>query len=375
MSVADPRVEELIELAEASLALGDAAAALHLLDQVQEGHRDNRWAATHVEALRIRGDFDAFYELATASLELMIDEADWGNARRVLLECARMFDAQAKDLECINFLHALACRIRSVLHVDAFFEVQLVAMLASRVASEGDLATATRLLSTVDSKLNEVSDRRARASLHWAQSEIDEYSGNVDRAFDSMYQVLLSYVEEDDPLAIQRIALRLGVLASGYLGVSRQKLLIAKELLAAELVRQLGAHKTQTSMLLSLRFASCDLALGNTSSTLSVLDDLQVDFTQPASTFDRSKMLYGHSEILYALCNLELGNLENVPNHLTAARAIYEPLAGSEWPNSALRKIASAYTRLGDVTTAVELYSQASMPTGDFSWCLASFSV
>ena len=96
-----PGSTELIDLAEASLALGDAEAALQLLAQVDDGDRDNRWTATQVEALRGRGDFDNCRMLAAASLGSMIDDCDWFNARRVLTEAGRAFDDGRLDRECL----------------------------------------------------------------------------------------------------------------------------------------------------------------------------------------------------------------------------------------------------------------------------------
>ena len=174
-----PGSTELIDLAEASLVLGDAEAALQLLAQVDEDHRDNRWLATQVEALRCHGDFDACHELATTSLEHMICEADWGYARRVLVECGRVLDELFLGQESIEFLHQLVLKVRNLPNLDLLFKVQLFALLASRIAFLGDADTADQIMSMVDSDIPKIADRRAQGSLLWVRSDISAAMGNL----------------------------------------------------------------------------------------------------------------------------------------------------------------------------------------------------
>lgn len=365
-NVGENATNELVDLAEASLALGDADAAFQLLDQVEDSGRDNRWIATQIEALRMNGAYDSCMNLVSNSLRLMIQEHDWTNAQRILLESARIYDARAQDRECIEFLHNLGSILRNVPNVDSLFRTQLISLMASRVASEGDLRSAEILLSTVEASTAEAPDRRVRASVLWARSEIAEYSGELDTAFDLMHQVFQIYVEEDDSLAIQRVVGRLGMLASEFHHDSSENLSLAKNLLEAQLNRYLGDEISEAMMWLWLYYVACELELGNSSRAIEVLDSL-------AANAALTLAILGYSEILYALCEYTLGNHDRVSEHLSTARAIYEPLAGNEWPNAALRKIAFAYGLLGEFDTAVEISAKARLLESDLSWCLPNF--
>jgi len=358
--------KELIDLAEASLALGDAEAALQLLAQVDEDHRDNHWTATQVEALRIHGDFEECQQLATSSLERMIDEADWGYARRVLIESGRTFSYLAQDGKCIVFLHSLGSKLSSLEKIDPLFHVQLIAILASRIAGEGDAGTASQLLSTVESVVDSVTDRRAMASILWVRAEIAELFADVECAYDLVEQVLRIYSEEDDPLAKAQVVIRLSHIVTSFKGISEGKLRNAKTWVAHVLSRQLGDGYSEIRLEMLLRSAEIDLLLGDMPSAIEVLESVRQSFRLTGPSL-------GQYEFVCALSALETGDHGAALAHVETAHRIFEPLAGDEWINGRLRTIAHVYAELGEPSIASALLSKALPPQGDFSWCLENF--
>jgi tetratricopeptide (TPR) repeat protein len=361
-----PGCAELVDLAEASLALGDAEAALQLLDQVKDSYRDNRWLVAQVEALRIHGDHEECQQLATTSLERMIDQADWVHARRILVESGRVFNELAQDRKCIEFLHPFGFKLRSLDKVDPLFHVQIVAILASRIAGEGDADTASQLLSTVDSIVDSVGDRRARASILWVQSEIAEHFADVDHACELIEQVLLIYSEEDDPLAVAQVVIRLSHIVTSYKGVSDVKLRKAQEWVARVLTMQLGDGHSEIELEMLLRSAELDHLLGDTASAIEALEDVR-------QRYRLTGLQLAQYELIFALSALKAGQHGATFLHLEASLSILEPFAGDEWINGRLRTIAHVYAELGESSMASALLSKALPPEGDLSWCLDSF--
>ena len=114
---------ELIDLAEASLALGDAEAAFQLLAQVEDSCRNNLWIATQVEALRLSGDLEECRTFAMISLETMIEHRDWTNGRKVLNTCGRVFSDLQLTREFIGYLHSIEVHLRSIENPDLLFSM------------------------------------------------------------------------------------------------------------------------------------------------------------------------------------------------------------------------------------------------------------
>ena len=357
---------ELVDLAEASLALGDAEAALQLLAQVDDDHRDNQWTATQVEALRLHGDFVECQHLSTSSLERMIDEADWDHARRILIESGRAFSELAQDGKCIVFLHSFGSKLSSLEEIDPLFHVQLVAILASRVAGEGDVGTASQLLSTVESVVDSVTDRRAVASILWVRAEIAELFADVECAHDLVEQVLLIYSEEDDPLAIAQVVIRLSHLVTSFKGIREGKLRNAKTWVAHVLTMQLGDGHSEIRLEMLLRSAELDLLLGDVTSAIEALEFVRQSFRLTGPSLAQYELVCG-------LLALKTGDRGAALAHAETAHRIFEPLAGDEWINGRLRTIAHVYAELGEPSIASSLLSKALPPEGDFSWCLENF--
>lgn len=353
---------ELVDLAEASLALGDADAALQLLELVDYQCRDNRWIATQVEALRCHGDFDACHELATTSLDRMIDEADWGYARRVLIECGRVFTQLMPAQALIEYLHTIEVKMRKITEPDLLFSVQLLAVLASYIAGEGDIATASAIVDCIAPRVDEISDRRAKASILWITAELAELNGALELAFSSMEAVVCLFQEENDVLAVDRAVGYVVWLVSAHRGLDTPYALKA-EAYAIDVCQRHTGDASMTRFMLMNMLARIQLQLGKMHEALQTLEDLPSPDGLPAE-------LVTELELTTALYQIAVGRGNEATLHLDNAVAIYElsfqDVATDELRVS-FRRIAHAYIDIENFSKAEALLNLSASPQDDLS--------
>jgi tetratricopeptide (TPR) repeat protein len=364
----DDMCSELIDLAEASLALGDAEAALQLLDQVEDSCRDNRWIVTYSETLRLRGDYEECLALVNDNFMTMIESAEWTFARSLLLDATRTYDHQSNDLECLEFLCSLAFGVKSHTNVDPHFYLQLVSIAASRISGLGDPASASAMLAMAEGLVDTVQDARAMASYLWVKSEIAEMSADIDLAISLMTRVFTQYAELEDWSAVVRIVIRLSFLASVYLDVNPDLLFQTKRLVADVMTRQLGDSSSSDALWLQLNSVHLDLVSGDTQGAIACLEWV-------VSAYSLDYQAIGYAELLYAKCEIQSGNVTDAHEHLQLAHQIYLAVHGTEWGNQILRVIAHTYMELGEDTVAQDILVMSSPPQSDLSWCLKNFTL
>jgi ATP/maltotriose-dependent transcriptional regulator MalT len=357
-----PGSTELIDLAEASLALGDAVAAFQLLSQVDEDHRGNRWTATQVQILRLNGDFEQCRELGTLVLDSMVVEEDWPNATMVLLECARVFNELMMTQECIKFLHDVDVKLRTFKSGVGSFRAQVLTILASRIVDEGDLETASHLISAAESEFRMAEDWRLATSICWVQSEIAEYSGNVELAMDLMHEVILLQEEHDDELAMQRAILRMGWLATMYTDIGPEELLLARSWVESAQESQRGDSLTIVAVWLEIFSAHIELLLGNVGRARNILCALDESSLPSDGSF-------GSLHWILALCEIELGNHVKAMFHLSIAKENYMLFADDAEGREVLRRLAHLYMDLGHSETGETLLAMTQRIQRDYSWC------
>ena len=353
---------EFVDLAEASLALGDAEAALQLLAQVDEDHRDNHWTATQVEALRCHGDYDECHELATTSLERMIHEADWGYARRVLIECGRVFSELLPSQALIEYLHRIEVRMRKISEPDLLFSVQLLAVLASYIAAEGDIATASAIVDCIAPRVDEISDRRAKASLLWITGELAELNGDLELAFSSLEAVICLFQEENDGLAADRAVGYVVWLVSAHRGLDIRYALKAEAYAIDVCQRHIGDVSNPRFWLLNM-LARIQLQLGKMHEALQTLEDLPSSDVLPTD-------LVAELELTTALYQIAIGRGHEASLRLDNAVAILE-LSFQEVATDQLRvfyrQIAHAYIDIENFSKAEVLLNLSASPQVDLS--------
>ena len=359
--------EYFIELAEQSLTLGDSDAALNLLNQISDEYRSHAWATIYVETLRFRGEFEMALSVGIDRLGDMILNREWEYARRVLVECGRAFDAMGRDSDCINFLCSIAGLQNDGISFELLFNVQLVSILSSRIADNGDVATADRLMSLIAADATGLSDRKARASVLWVRSEIEQLQGDVDCAIACMEQVHRIYLEENDKLATMRIVMRLGYLATNYLNIDYATVRRIDDLHSSILSRTFGDANDDALMWLMFTSASIARALGDIPRAIENLHEVK-----------RRDSLEGfplaYLELLYGLCYKSLGEPSASFKHLQASLHIFENELPREWVHAELRTIGYALYDLGLQDVGKEIIARAVPPAGDYTWCLEHFT-
>jgi tetratricopeptide (TPR) repeat protein len=358
-----PGSVELIDLAEASLALGDADAALQLLDQVEDGDRDNRWIAAQVEALRCRGDSDNCRMLATASLGSMIDDCDWFNARRVLIETGRAFDDQRLERECIEFFHQIWVKVRPIVGLDPLFLTQLISVLASRVHSQGDVKTASTLIWGIETEILQISDRRALASALWVKAEIAESLADIDSSFSLMEKAYALFQEENDALAMHRIVMGMAGLLIGFADVNPELLSRALDYVKISASKQLGEGTEDSRLLFVLYEAHLELSLGNAALAIEILEGIEQDHDI------RDEMLCWTNLIL-ALSEKRLERDVRSSWHLENAIQLADQLGSGFQHLWYLRQIGYACFDLGRIDQGQAFWARGATPIEDYSWCL-----
>ena len=361
-----PGCTELVELTEASLALGDAEAALQLLEQVDQAHRGNRWTATQVEALRMKSHYDLCIDLATMSLSGMIEERDWSNATRVLIASGRAFNATMRTHDCIVFLHGIEVMLRSVPNPNRSFRGNLLAMIASRVIQEGDLKTASELVSALEIVEAELNDWRVAANANWVRSQIAQSSGNVTQAIAMMDAVIRVYDDHDDMLARSRAISHLCWLVTMYIDVKRSDLLCAHSWIEVALDSERGDLSSSAGWWLRLSLAHVQLLLGNAAESMQCLEGLSKDDIHDESA--RSAL-----EWVWALLELELGNYEHARMHLDQTKEIALQSSDDAQGREVLRRLAHLYSDLGDTDLGSTLLAMTKIESVDYSWCLPVF--
>lgn len=353
---------DLVELAEASLALGDADAALQLLAQVDDGDRDNRWTATQVESLRIHGDYDACHELATTSLDRMIDEADWGCARRVLIECGRVFTELMPSHALIEYLHTIEVGMRKISDPDLLFNVQLLAVLASHIAGEGDIATASAIVDCIAPRVDEISDRRVKASFLWITAELAELTGALELAFSSMEAVICLFQEENDVLAVDRAVGYVVWLVSAHHGLDTRYALKAQAYAIDACQRHIGDSSITRFALMNM-LARIQLQLGKLHEALQTMEDLPSSDGLPSE-------LVAELELTTALYQIAIGRGHEATLHLDNAVAIYALSfqdVASDQLRVSYRRIAHAYIDIENFSKAEALLNLSASPQVDLS--------
>ena len=362
----DDMCDELIDLAEASLALGDADAALQLLDQVEDLCHDNRWIASQVEALRLSGDFEGCRKLATTSLTVLIDQQDWSNATRVLLECGRVYSDLYASHDCIVFLNEIAVKLRNLAESNEEFQANLLAILSSRILEEGDLETANQLITTLESSCADLQDWRVEANLCWLKSQIALKYGNLSQAMDLMDDVIRIYQTHDDALAGSRAISHMCWLATLYLNVGERDLMRAHDWLKIALNRELGESMTVSSWWLGVFDAHLQLLLGDAEHAKFSLEAIG-DF----SFLDESA--HAWLQWLHALCEFELGDTDQAIVHLDASAELSLQFADDVSGRAFLHRLALLYIDLELVDTGKNLLAMTRMESVDYSWCRTDF--
>lgn len=363
---------ELVELAEASLALGDADAALQLLAQVDEDHCDNRWIATQVEALRLSGQLGECLALATSSLERMVIEEDWPNGRRLVLECGRVADGRYRNLDSLVLLHDLEVMLRVHSPLEPLFGVQLCSMIASRICWEGDLRTASHILHDLEPVVTKITNRRALANYLWVTAEISAFSGDCEAAISSMERVIVLLQEEGDYLAVTRAVQQLAWFACTFIDVSHETLLRALERVQAVLAAQPVAQHSIPSRWLALHLAHLKCLLGEPNESLGVLTALEDEgideggVGEIAPLLDENALAFMHE--VRALCAARLGDSLRAKWHLEKSLEIYKALPEHDAESRTdLRRLAHIYFEIGELATAQELIERSEAPQIDLS--------
>lgn len=367
MSVADHVSSELVELAEASLALGDADAAIQLLAQVDEEHRDNHWISTQVEALRLTGEFEQCRKLAMISLGPMIEHRDWESGRRVLIACARAFDDLLLGQELIKYLHDIEVQLCNIKDPDLLFSIQLLAMLASRIGWEGDIKTSSAILDLFASRVEDVSDRRAKASILWVEAELAEMIGDFELAFSLMESVIPLFQEENDSEAALRAISHLGWLVTANSDFQLSLVQKAQVFITAALQQNYG-ESSMIFLWLHIHLIRINCLLGNTDEAMELL----VALPDIGSVPDEVKVCV---QISWAQYNIMLGNLGQGKLHLDNARMILQlnfNVEGDEEMMGLMRQLAHLYADIGELATALELLDCSTSPQADFSRYLPS---
>jgi len=352
---------ELVALAEASLALGDAAAALRLLAQVEDSCRNNFWIATQVEALRLIGELEECRTLALISLETMIEHRDWTNGRKVLITGGRVFSDLQLTREFIDYLHSIEVHLRSIENPDLLFSIQLLTMMAARIGWEGDVRTASAIMDLFAPRLEEVRDRRSRANFLWVQAELNEMSGDFELAFNLMDSVIPILQEENDSQAAFRAIAHLGWLVTAHVGFQVSFVHRAGVNLSAALQQNRG-NSSMVFIWIRIYLVRVNVRLGNIGRAIELLEELP-----KVNSHDYEVGVF--VQISWAEYNIKLENRGQAKLHLDNARIILQPNIkfGDHEIMGIIRQLVFLYSEINEPTTAMELLDFSEAPQADYS--------
>jgi len=363
MSVADPLVEELIELAEASLALGDADAAFLLLAQVHENHRHNRWTATRVEALHLQGNYEGCRELATPVLNEMIAQQDWLNATRVLLAHCRSMDALGNVHAGIEFLHRIEIQLRTLTERGAEFRANVLLNLAGGICAQGDVETAHQLTIATESICAQSQDWRLHANYLWVQAQISEAAGDLPAAINLVDKVVGVFDFHGDVSAMSRAVSHLCWLVTMYIDVGHDDLLRAHVWLEKVLRLERGAESSSVGWYLKAYEAHLMILLGDREQALMRLEAL-------GALQSRDESANSWIQWIFALCEFEMGNQEQALVHLDNAMDLGMQFVDGTG-RRVLRRYAHLYMDLNQPNKCNEYLEMLfEEKTLDYSWCL-----
>jgi len=354
---------ELVELAEASLALGDADAAFLLLAQVHENHRHNRWTATRVEALHLQGNYEGCRELAAPALNEMIAQQDWLNATRVLLAHCRSMDALGNVHAGIEFLHRIEIQLRTLTERGAEFRANVQLNLAGGICAQGDVETAHQLTIATVSICAQSQDWRLHANYLWVQAQISEAAGDLPAAIDLVDKVVGVFDFHGDVSAMSRAVSHLCWLVTMYIDVGHDDLLRAHVWLEKVLRLERGAESSSVGWYLKAYEAHLMILLGDRERALMRLGAL-------GALQSRDESANSWIQWIFALCEFEMGNQEQALVHLDNAMDLGMQFVDGTG-RRVLRRYAHLYMDLNQPNKCNEYLEMLfEEKTLDYSWCL-----
>lgn len=358
--VAPARSDEiLLALLQAELALetGDAAGAIHEIDQLLDGSGlppDSQRRATllHAKALEALGRYDE----AIVALERLLEEPTDDLAVPVRVALSRCY-RESGDLSRAVDIGESALVALAKAGVDGGDEaIRLALNTAAAYFERGDTGHAVRIAMTAIERAEALGSTVAKASAYWNASAFEAQRGHPTAAISYAERALALIASTDDRRNLARLRGELGII---QLSLDPPDLVEAQSNLEA--ARNELAHSSASVA----DIANCDVALARARLAIGAEDEArQLAAEALAATREVAPTAAAGAAAVLGQIAARGGNHDAARDHYRSAVGL---LTGTGQDRAAAQlwlELGAQLEAVGDTSTALDAYRRAAVATG-----------